>query len=242
MQVEQWASEDRLAAALEEIVQKCDEFDVDLLLIGAFAVRAYAERRRLTTDLDFVAPRMAQGTLAAMFKSLGYEYSPHTRFGGVQAIRYVGQAKVQVDVAVDAIYDQSTGNAYSIPSESFRQKARVKIVPVEGGRGVEAYALPLVDLLVSKLIPSRRQDMADALALILAQFSPDIVAGFARRVRDSGLSGQISNRLSEMMNLPDRTLQDLMSSYIGGRLTGQEISTFRRRIREIHRHMRGLQT
>lgn len=173
MMTDQWAREDKLTEALAEVTLKCDELQIDLLLIGAFAVRAYAERRRLTTDLDFVAPRTALGNLAALFKLLGYEYSSHTRFGGVQAIKHLDEAKVQVDVAIDTILDQSTGKAYSIPVESFRQKVKVRVAPLEGGPGVEAYALPLADLLVSKLIASRPQDAADAITLVLSGLSPD---------------------------------------------------------------------
>jgi len=233
MTTDQWVTEDRLTEALAEVVRKCDEWQVDLLLIGAFAVRAYAERRRLTTDLDFVAPRSAQDNLAALFQLLGYEYSSRTRFGGVQAIKYLDEAKIQVDVAIDAIHDQNTGNVYSIPDESFRQKVKVKIVPLEGGPGVEAYTLPLADLLVSKLITSRPQDAADAITIALTGLSPDTIADFKRKARNAQLTEHINARLGEIVSLSDRALQNLMGGYTGGRLTGQEISALRHRLREL---------
>jgi hypothetical protein len=233
MTTDQWASEDKLAEALAEVVCKCDEWQVDLLLIGAFAVRAYAERRRLTTDLDFVAPRSAQDSLAALFQLLGYEYSPHTRFGGVQAIKYLDEAKIQVDVAIDAILDQNTGNVYPIPDESFRQKVKLKVMPLEGGPGVEAYALPLADLLVSKLIASRSQDAADTITIVLTGLSPGVIVDFKRKVRNAELAGCINARLGEMVRLSDRALQNLMSGYTGGRLTGQEIRKLRPVLRKL---------
>lgn len=233
MITDQWASEDKLAEALTELIHKCDELQIDLLLIGAFAVRAYAERRRLTTDLDFVAPRSAQGNLANMFKLLGYEYFPRTRFGGVRAVKYVGEAKVQLDVDIDTIRDENTGNVYPIPDEVFRQKAKVEIVPLEGGPGVEAYALPLADLLVSKLMTGREQDIADAVALTLEGLSPGIIADFKYRVRNVGLADCINTRLGEIVSLSDRTLQKLMSGYTGGRLTGQEIRKLRPVLRKL---------
>ena len=234
MMTDQWAREDKLTEALAEVTLKCDELQIDLLLIGAFAVRAYAERRRLTTDLDFVAPRSAQNNLAALFKSLGYEYSSRTRLGNLQAIKHLDTGKVQVDVAIDRILDQNTGNVYPIPDESFRQKAKVEIVPLEGGPGVEAYALPLADLLVSKLMTGREQDIADAVALTLKGLSPGIIADFKYRVRNVGLADCINTRLGEIVSLSDRALQKLMSGYTGGRLTGQEI----RKLRPILRKLR----
>jgi hypothetical protein len=233
MTADQWASEDKLTEALAEVTLKCDELQIDLLLIGAFAVRAYAERRRLTTDLDFVAPRAAQSNLATLFKSLGYEYSSHTRFGGVRAVKYIGEAKVQLDVVIDALCDQNTGSVYPIPVESFRQKARVEVAPLEGGPGVEAYALPLADLLVSKLIASRPQDVADAITLVLSDLSPDATASFKQKVRNTQLAERINARLGEMVSLSNRAIQSLMSGYTGGRLTGQEIRILRRRLREL---------
>jgi len=233
MRTEQWAGEDKLAAALAEVFGKCEELGIDLLLIGAFAVRAYAERRRLTTDLDFVVPTRAQNSLAALFKSLGYEYSAWTRFGGVRAVKYLGDAKVQLDVAVDMIRDENTGRSYSIPVESFRQKFRIEVTPLAGGPGVAAYAVPLADLLVLKLIASRDQDMADVVTLVLAGLSPAIIADFKRKVRHAQLTKHINTRLGEMVGLSDRTLQGLMGSYTGGRLTGQEIRLLRRTLREL---------
>lgn len=233
MTTDQWASEDKLAEALAEVTLKCDELQIDLLLIGAFAVRAYAERRRLTTDLDFVAPRSAQGSLAALFKSLGYGYSSHTRFGGVRAVKYIGEAKVQLDVAIDAILDQSTGKVYPIPVESFRQKVKVRVAPLEGGLGVEAYALPLADLIVSKLLPIWEQHTADTIALVLEGFLADTITDFKRKVRNAGLAEHINARLGDIVSLSERAIQELMGGYTGGRLTGREIRTLRSRLRDL---------
>lgn len=230
---EEWAGEGRLAEVLAEVVLKCYELHIDLLLIGAFAVRAYAMRRRLTTDLDFVAPRSAQSNLAALFKSLGYEYSAHTRFGGVRAIKYVGGAKVQLDVDIDAVRDENTGSEYAIPDESFIRKTRVRITPIEGGPAVEAYALPLADLLVLKLMADRDQDAADAVALILAELSPDVIADFKRKAQNARLVNRINTRLGHLVSLTDKALQSLLSGHSGGRLTGQEIGTLRRHLREL---------
>jgi len=233
MMTDQWASEDQLSKALAEVTLKCDELQIDLLLIGAFAVRAYAERRRLTTDLDFVAPKAAQNNLAALFKSLGYDYSSRTRLGNAQAVKHLDAGKVQVDIAIDVILDQSTGKVYPIPDESFRQKVKVELVPLGGGPGVEAYALPLADLLVSKLLPIRKQHAADAVVLVLGGFSPNTIADFKRKVRNAQLAEHINTRLGEIVSLSERAIQELMSGYTGGRLTGQEIRILRRRLREL---------
>jgi len=233
MTTEEWAGEDILTEALAEIVKKCDELQIDLLLIGAFAVRAYAQRRRLTTDLDFVAPRAAQSGLATAFKALGYQYSSHTRFQGVQAVKHVGGARVQVDVAIDTILDQNTGRACPIPVESFRQKTKVTIMPLQGGSGVEAYALPLADLLLSKLVPSREQDAADVVALVLGSLPTDTIIQFKGRARDAGLMDFVNERLGQLVSLSDRALQEMMRGHTGGQLTKQEIGRLRRGLREL---------
>lgn len=239
MTTDEWASESKLAEVLAEVILKCQELQIDLLLIGAFAVRAYAVRRRLTTDLDFVAPKAAQNSLAALFKSLGYDYSARTRFGGVRAVKYVGGRKIQLDVDIDAVRDESSGSLYIIPEGSFHQGLRVKVVPLEGGTGVEAYAVPLADLLILKLMASRDQDAADAVALILTDAFSDVVADFKRKVKGADLAGRINIRLGEIVNLSDRAVQDLMSNHTGGRLTVPEISRLRRRLRGLQIWPRG---
>ena len=204
-----------------------------ILLIGAFAVRAYAERRRLTTDLDFVAPRAAQSSLAALFKSLGYDYSPRTRFGGVRAIKYSGGRKIQLDVDIDSIRDENTDSIYTIPEETFRQRSQVRIVPLEGGTGVDAYAVPLADLLILKLMAGRDQDAADAIALILSDSFPPVVADFVRKARNAGLASRINTRLGELISLADKSLQNLMNGHTGGRMSMRETSLLRRRLRNL---------
>lgn len=233
MAQEEWASEDELARVLAEVTKLCDELQVDLLLIGAFAVRAYATRRRLTTDLDFVAPRSAQPTLAALFKSLGFTYSPQTHFGGVQAVKYISGEKVQLDVAIDAIRDENTGHVYVIPRESFLRKVKVEVTPWTGGAGVGTYALPPADLLISKLMTNRDQDAADAVALVLEELARNTVTDFKNKVRNAELGDPINMRLGELVRLTDRAIQSLMTDYTGGRLTGQSIRKLRQQLRRL---------
>lgn len=233
MAADEWASESKLAEALAEIILKCQEFQIDLLLIGAFAVRAYAIRQRLTTDLDFVAPRSTQSSLAALFKSLGYDYSARTRFGGVRGVKYVDGRKIQLDVDIDAIRDENSGSVYVIPEESFRQRFRVKIAPLANEAGVEAYVVPLADLLILKLMAGRDQDAADAAALILTDAFSDAVTVFKRKARDAGLVVRVNTRLGEMLSLNDRGIQNLMSGHTGGRLSLFEVGLLRRRLRDL---------
>ena len=230
---EQWAGEDKLIAALAEVLGKCRELQVDLMLIGAFAVRAYAERRRLTTDINFVATSPSINTLASIFKSLGYEYSSQTRFGGIQAVKYLGEEKVQLDIAIDSIRDENSGQKYQVPPESFLSETLVEIEPLQGGKGVMARPLPLADLLICKLIPSREQDMADVITLTVDGLSPNVIDEFQRKVRQTHLNSLIKDRLETMIRLPDRELQHLLSEYTGGRLTGQERHTLRRVLRQL---------
>ena len=230
---EQWAGEDKLIPALAEVLRKCREFQVDLLLIGAFAVRAYAERRRLTTDIDFVATSPSMNTLASIFKSLGYEYYSQTGFGGIQAVKYLGEEKIQLDIAIDSIRDETSGHEYQVPLESFLSETLVEIEPLQGGTGVKARPLPLADLLICKLIPSREQDMADVITLTVSGLSPDVINEFQRKVRQTRLSPLIYDRLGEMIRLSDRELQNLLAGYTGGQLTGQEGLTLRRMLRQL---------
>ena len=230
---EQWAGEDKLIAALAEVLRKCSELQVDLMLIGAFAVRAYAERRRLTTDIDFVATSPSMNTLASIFKSLEYEYYSQTHFGGIQAVKYLGKEKVQLDIAIDSIRDENSGHEYQVPPESFLTETLVEIEPLQGGTGVMARPLPLADLLACKLIPGRDQDMADVITLTVNGLSPDVIGDFQRKVRQTGLNSLVNARLGAMIRLSDRELQNLLIGYTGGRLTGQECLTLRRVLRQL---------
>ncbi|RMD59141.1 hypothetical protein D6833_11880 [Candidatus Parcubacteria bacterium] len=235
MTTERWADEHKLIEALSRIIGRCDEWQVDLLLIGAFAVRAYAERRRLTTDLDFVTTCSSQHHLAALFESLGYEYKAHTRFGGVQAVKYLDEqgTKIQVDIAIDAIRDQNSGNVYRIPDDAFRQKIGVEIVSTGDRPGVRAYVLPLSDLLITKLIVSRDQDAVDVINIVLGNLPSAVVADFKRKVAKARLATEINARLGEMVNLPPRTIQGLMRDYTGGHLTDNDIRRLKRALRQL---------
>lgn len=235
MTTERWADEHKLAEALSQITKRCDEWQLDMLLIGAFAVRAYAERRRLTTDLDFVASRPSQNHLAALFESLGYEYKSRTRFGGVQAVKYLDEqgTKIQVDVAIDVILDQNSGHAYRIPDDTFRQKAKKRIAPVIGGIEVQAFVLPLADLLITKLIASRDQDAADVITIVLENLSSAAIIEFKHKVTEARLATEINTRLGEIVNLSERAVQRLMRHYTGGQLTGNDIRRLRRTLRQL---------
>jgi predicted nucleotidyltransferase len=232
-QSERWASEDQLAVALAEVVQKCEEFEVGLLLIGAFAVRAYSQRRRLTTDLDFVALDLDRNNLAALFKSLGYDFSPQTRFGGMRATRYVGEAKVQLDVDINEVRDESSGSVYVIPKETFESRVRAEVEPLAGGTAVTAYAVPPADLLILKLMAGREQDAADAIALVLEALSDAVLADFKRKAQQAGLAERINTRLAQLVQLDDRSTRALMAGHQGERLTARELRALRSTLRRL---------
>jgi hypothetical protein len=171
--------------------------------------------------------------LPAIFKSMDFEYSDHTRFGGIRAVKYIGNGKLQLDVLIESVEDKNNGQTYSIPEDSFRKKVPVQVTPLKGGIGVNAYALPLGDLLVTKFIASRDQDMADIIVLVLADPAPDAIADFKNKVRLARLSNCVNLRLGEMLGLSESDLQRLMSEYTGGRLTVTEIRTLHRRLRQL---------
>lgn len=236
MNIEQWASEEKLTEALAELMEKCNEFQIDLLLIGAFAVRVYTPKRhRRTTDLDFVIPKTAQNSLATVFKLLGYTYNPRARFGGVQAVKEVKSGIIQVDVSVEVIHDMGSGSEYAVPPQTFQQKTPVQIAPVEGDSIVDAFAIPLSDLLITKLITSREQDISDLVALLTAGEIEAVIDDFKTKAYAAGVAVRINKRLGELVVLSrkENAVRELIKNYTGPRLTIADIQNFRQMLRKL---------
>ena len=235
MQSENWASEAVLTNALRELLEQCDQHQVDLLLIGAFAVRAYApNRRRLTTDLDFVVSRSSQNSLASILESLGYEYTHRARFGGSQAVKFSKGRKIQIDVSIEQIYDMSAEQTYSVPSQAFREKTIVQLSSTEGGTAVSAYALPLPDLLITKLMTSRPHDAADVIVLVAEGLSTNVVNEVKNNIQKAHLEQRINERLGELIGMSNRELRALTANFAGESIPNTFYNKdFRRKLRQL---------
>ena len=61
---------------LERINLEARNFQIDLILIGGYAVRAYTNPRswRFTKDMDFITTRKDLGALRGVFAFLGYSF------------------------------------------------------------------------------------------------------------------------------------------------------------------------
>ena len=221
--------EQELLRNLAQIITRSEELECHPLLIGGYAVRAYARmRKRFTEDLDLVISRHDQGNFIAALKALGYEYRPETAFGGIKATKPVAGRSLELHISIDKVWDISSDKTYPLPEDTF---ASVQLRPVEpyseGSETiVQAPVIPLEDLLILKLMTLRELDTVDTIALLLENPKQINIASYRRKVVTAELTQHINARIEAISQLlRSGQADEVWKKYMGTGLSPKEIET-----------------
>lgn len=187
---------------LERIDKEAKNFQIDLILIGGYAVRAYTNPRswRFTKDIDFITTRRDLTALHGVFVLLGYNFE-RTEFG-VKGSKKINVTSIELHVSVDKVIDWSTKLEYKLPEDIFAEASKTSVkASLEENKGLEVSVkvAPIEDVLVMKLMTERVRDRFDAIAMIIDSFEEVDVLRFWANSRQSDLAQHIRKRLNSVL-------------------------------------------
>lgn len=228
---------------LEVIVEKSKEWEIDMAVIGGYAVRAFTNAYRHTKDIDMTISKEEQGNFIALLKSLGYALRD-TEFG-LAATKSFGTDFIDVHISVGKIYDISSGLSYPITNELFEEgKIRLVGTRYEVNKPYETDA-PIVDLntlMILKTMPQGRpeKDSVDMVSLILDQHQEVDADDIVKKCNDANLTDHILSQLQDFAKrLNNGEMLKTWSAVTGTVLTGVQQKTVRQFIKELDHKLRG---
>lgn len=228
---------------LKVIVEKSKEWEIDMAVIGGYAVRAFTNAYRHTKDIDMAISKEEQGNFIALLKSLGYELRD-TEFG-LAATKSFDSDFIDVHISVGKIYDISSGLSYPITNEFFEEgKIRLVGTRYEANKPYEADA-PIVNLntlMILKTMPQGRpeKDAIDIVSLIFDQHQELDMDDIAVKCNDANLTDHILSQLQDFAKrLNNGEMLKTWSAVTGTALTGVQQKTVRQFIKELGHKLRG---
>lgn len=187
---------------LKRIGEEAKNFQINLVLIGGYAVRAYTSPRswRFTKDIDFITTRKDLTALRGVFELLGYGFE-QTEFG-VKGSKRVNLTSIELHISVDKVLDWSTKLEYRLPEDIFAKARKMNVkASLEENKGLEVSVkvAPIEDVLVMKLMTERPRDRFDAIAMIIDSFEMVDVLRFWANSRQSYLAQHVRKRLESVL-------------------------------------------
>jgi len=187
---------------LERIDEEAKNFQISLVLIGGYAIRAYTSPRswRFTKDIDFITTRRDLTALRGVFELLGYGFE-QTEFG-VKGSKKINLTSIELHISVDKVLDWSTRLEYKLPEDIFAKARKMSVkASLEENRDLEVSVkvAPIEDVLVMKLMTERPRDRFDAVAMILDSFERVDVPRFWANCRQSNLAQHMRKKLESVL-------------------------------------------
>lgn len=222
---------------LERIDKEARNSQIDLILIGGYAVRAYTNPRswRFTKDIDFITTRKNLTALRGVFELLGYDFE-QTEFG-VKGSKKINITSIELHISVDKVIDWSTKLEYKLPEDIFTKagKTNVKASLEENeGLDISVKVAPIEDVLVMKLMTERPRDRFDAVAIIIDSFERVDVLRFWTNSRQSNLAQHISKRLNSVLaNIKMGLVKKLWREFTGREFIREQEVTLKKRTNKL---------
>jgi predicted nucleotidyltransferase component of viral defense system len=222
---------------LERIDKEAKNFEIDLILIGGYAVRAYTEPRswRFTKDIDFITTRRDLTGLRGVFELLGYG-SEQTEFG-VKGSKKINRESIELHISVDKVIDWSTKLEYKLPEDIFTKANEMNIkASFEENKDLKVSVMvaPIEDVLIMKLMTERTRDHFDAIAIILDSFKKVNMQRFWANSKQSNLNQHIKKRLNSFLaDLKKGLVKKLWKEFTGREFIREQEVTLKERISKL---------
>lgn len=228
---------------LEVLVKKSNEWKIDMVVIGGYAVRAFTNAYRHTKDIDMAISKEEQGNFTALLKSLGYELRK-TDFG-LAATRKFDSDFIDVHISVGKIYDISSGLSYPITEQLF-EESKVMLVGTryKNNNQFETDA-PIIDLnrlMILKLMPKGRpeKDAIDIISLIMDQSQVIDIQTIVKRCQEACLIDHILSQIQEFAKkLNANEMSKIWSSVTGTKMTGLQTRSIQKLLRDLDKGLKG---
>lgn len=184
---------------LERINEEAKKFEIDLILIGGYAARAYTEPRswRYTKDIDFIATKKDLTGLRGVFSALEYYFD--LKEYGVKGSKKINLESIDLHISIDKVIDWSTGLEYILPGDSFEKAREMNVKASFEGLEIRVKVAPIEDVVIMKLMTERRRDRFDAVAIILDSFEKLDLKRFVANCEQSGLTQHIKKKLESIL-------------------------------------------
>jgi uncharacterized protein YkuJ len=222
---------------LGRISQEAMRFNIDLIVIGGYAVRAFTQERswRFTKDIDFITTRKDLTALRGIFELLKYAFEK-TDFG-VKGNKKIGIESIELHISVDKVIDWSTGLEYVLAEEVFAKSTEMNIRPYfeENGKiQASMKVAPIEDVLIMKLMTERTRDHFDAIAMILDSFERLNIGRFWTNSRSSDLDQHLRKRLTSFLaDIKKGLTKKIWKEFTGREFIREQEVTLKKRINRL---------
>lgn len=220
---------------LEKIRAEAEKWEVKLILIGGYAVRAYTIGYRYTKDMDFIAKGVVW-KLKGFLNSLGYDATEKKDI--LAGRKKIDGGYIDLHISIGKVFDISTGNNYPITDEIINS---AKILNISGyheeGRKitVKAPAVALEDLLIMKLMTkTREKDWVDIISLVIDQWKNLDLEKLSKRCATAGLSRHISDSAFDLAGkIKTGSFRKIWLNFTGRKMTQKEEHEIARNLIEL---------
>ena len=228
---------------LKIIVAKSKEWSIDLVVIGGYAVRAFTNAYRHTKDIDMAIGKEEKSSFIALLKDEGYQ-TGDTEFG-LGAKKEFDSDFIAVHISVGKIYDKSSGLSYPITKELFEEsKIRQVGSRYDVNKQYETDA-PIVDLntlVILKTMPKGRpeKDAVDIMSLIIDRSKAITISSIVKKCKETDLTDHILSQIQDFAKkLNNGNMSKIWSSVTGTKMTGSQIMSAQRFLRDLDKGLRG---
>jgi len=209
---------------LKAILDKAKEWEIQLLVIGGWAVNAHVGAYRYTKDIDLVMKTADLGYLKGLLKDQGYQVEDRGIY--IAGQKATNDVQLKVHISIGDIVDTSRGSAlkYSIDENAYRN---APLLPMRSFHSqcreyeLDAPILPLNNLFITKLLPVGRDlDLADVVSMIL-QYGEELRLDFiANEVKKNDLTNAIQSRIEDVSHdVISGKLDEIGRAQVGTRIS-----------------------
>jgi len=223
---------------LKKLVEEAKQWNLKLVLIGGYAVRAYTKPRRFTKDLDFVTIREGLGQMKGFLHHMNYEYkSGEFWLSGSKKLK---ETWIDLHMSIDKVHDITTGYDYPITPNFFKNSQKRKITAYfeeNSYLSLQAQISSIEDLLIMKLIPLRDKDLIDVIALVLDSYGQINPSRLTQSIHEANLRSHINSRLTTLFLQTKRKerINQTWRNITGTeyRISHSEITSLKKRIKKL---------
>lgn len=209
---------------LKAILDKAKEWEIQLLVIGGWAVNAHVGAYRYTKDIDLVMKTADLGYLKGLLKDQSYQVEDRGIY--IAGQKETEDVQLKVHISTGDIVDTSRGPPlkYSIDENAYRDAPLLTLKSYHiqcREHGLEAPILPLNNLFITKLLPVGRDlDVADVVSMIL-QCGKELQLDFiANEVEKNDLTDAIQSRIEDASrDVISGKLDEIWRTQIGTRIS-----------------------
>ncbi len=231
---------------LKVILDKAKEWEIQLLLIGGWAVNAHVGAYRYTKDIDLVMKTVDLGSLKALLKYQGYQVEDRGIYIAGQKETEDVQLKVHISIGDIVDISRPSRPKYFVDESAYRN---ARLLPIRSFHSecieyeLDAPILPINNLFITKLLPIGRElDVVDFVSLILNRGKELDVDFIAKEIVRNNLEEYTGSRIEDTAHdVESGELERVWMAHTGQRMSRKDLNEIRLRfLKELATRLRQL--